>query len=81
MKSKKIFIVVQEGGSSREFYVHAHDTLKESNADRKSCAEASYRTSAPIAVPKVLTRILQDFPGAAVEFYDVLEAVLRAPIN
>ena len=78
---RNIFLVVQEGGSSTEMYVHTHDTKRQARADRRSCAKAAYRTSEPIKVPEVLTRILNDFPGAEVEFYEVLKTVLTADLN
>lgn len=81
MKSKKLFIVVQEGGSSSEYYIHAHDTLNEANKDRKGCAEASYRTSKPIEVPTALAKVLLENDPAESAFLEVLETVLRAPLN
>lgn len=78
---KKIVLIIQEGGSSTEMYVHAHENLKQARADRRSCARAAYRTSEPIKVPEALSRVLQDFPGAEVEFYKVLEDVLKARLS
>jgi len=78
---KKIVLIVQEGGSSGEFYIHAHNTVKQANADRRSCAKGAYRTSEPIYVPEALTRVLDDFPGAEAEFYEVLKTVLTADLD
>jgi len=78
---KNIVLVIQEGGSSTEMYVHAHENIRQANADRKSCAKGSYRTSEPIKVPEALSRVLQDFPGAEVEFYQLLETVLTAELS
>jgi hypothetical protein len=77
----KIVLVVQEGGSSGEFYVHAFNTVKEANANRRSCGKAAYRTSKPIVLPAPLTRVLLDFPGAEAEFYEVLKQVLTANLD
>lgn len=45
------FIVVQEGGSTGEFYVHGFDTNKQAHSYRRKAARASYNTSMPIKVP------------------------------
>ena len=81
MKSKKLFIVVQEGGSSTERYVHAHNTLKEANKDCRSCAKASYRTTRPIEVLPNLAELLLSNREAEQEFYEMLDRILRAPLN
>lgn len=78
---KKIILVIQEGGSSTEMYVHAHENLKQARADRRSCAKAAYRTSELIKVPEALSLVLQDFPGAEAEFYRLLEEVLKARLS
>lgn len=45
------FVVVQMGGSTGEFYVHAFDTVKAANGYIKSAARAAYECSEPIKVP------------------------------
>ena len=45
------FVVVQEGGSTGEFYVHGFDTNKQAHNYRRSAGRASYNTSMPIKVP------------------------------
>lgn len=45
------FVVVQMGGSTGEFYIHAFDTVKSANAYIKSAARAAYECSEPIKVP------------------------------
>jgi len=65
-----VYVLVQEGGASDELYIHAHPSPGEAEDDRHSCAEAAYRTSDILSVP----RSLADQPG----FYEILEDVLRA---
>lgn len=73
-ENDKSYILIQEGGSSNELYVHAHETEKEAEADRLRCAEeGSYRTSPVMAVPKNLAQ--QD------NFYEVLESVIRLTLE
>lgn len=69
-KPKPIYLVVQQGGSSREFYLHTFDTIKEVDDYRKSCDKAAYRTSAPIKITKAVENVLDqinDIVTAAVE--------------
>jgi hypothetical protein len=63
-----VFILIQEGGSSQELYLHTHNTMEEAKRDRISCAEASYSTSPVLEVPKSLA----DHP----DFHAVVESLL-----
>jgi hypothetical protein len=74
----RIILVIQEGGSTGVIYVHAHGTLKDARADKKSCDEAAYRAIGPIKVPKALTEALSKNNAAEQEFYDTLENILRS---
>lgn len=60
------FIVLQEGGSSLEIYVHAHSSEEEAEEDRVSCARGAYRTSAPIEVDAAVA-------GLGEVFYEAVE--------
>ncbi len=72
-KSPK-FVVVQEGGSSTEIYLHVHDTAAEAEDDRVACADASYRTSAVVEVPGEVAAL-----GAP--FYGAVEDILKASLD
>ncbi|TXH16597.1 MAG: hypothetical protein E6R03_05215 [Hyphomicrobiaceae bacterium] len=69
-KRKHGYIVIQQGGSSSELYLHAFDTLSEVRQYRKSCDNAAYETSEPVEVP---LRLLDDK-----EFVDIAEAIVDA---
>lgn len=70
-KEDSVYVLVQEGGSSTEMYLHNHDTAAEADADRQQCwDDGAYRTSAVVEVP----RSLADHPL----FFDVVEKLLRA---
>lgn len=71
--SIKGYIVVQEGGSSTELYVHAHPTLADAEDDRQICAAAGYRTSPVTEVPEVLLAL-----GSI--FYSALDAVVSSTV-
>lgn len=46
------FLVIQEGGTSSELYVHGFDTLSDAQAFRLSCAnKGAYRTSDAVKIP------------------------------
>jgi hypothetical protein len=63
------YVVVQEGGSSGELYVHGFWTMKEARAFKRSAAEASYETTEPMLVPGTLDLyVVQDILDAVGEF-------------
>lgn len=69
-----VYVLIQEGGSSSELYVHSHDTLEDANADRESSAsDGAYRTSPAFQVSGALAQT----PG----FYEALAAALDATNN
>lgn len=63
------YVVIQQGGSSSELYLHAFDTLAEVRRYRKSCDKAAYETSEPVEVPIHLLDDKQfiDTAGAVVD--------------
>lgn len=63
------WVLIQEGGSSFERYLHAHDSEEAAEADRIDCArDGGYRTSPVLRVSGALA----DTPG----FYEAVEASL-----
>ncbi|WP_141717842.1 hypothetical protein [Nocardia altamirensis] len=44
--------VIQEGGSSREFYVHVLDTEDDATDYRFNCGTAAYATTDPVEMPE-----------------------------
>ena len=69
----KVYLFVQEGGSSSELYVHGHTTREEAENHRNSCGDSAYRTSEILEVPESLER----HPA----FYDIVQALLSASVN
>lgn len=69
---KDVFLVVQQGGASNEFYVHTFDTRKEANAYRKSAADASYNTTEPIVVPTGMEEYLTTVDDIIAALTDLL---------
>lgn len=66
-----VFVLIQEGGTSEELYVHAHDSRDAAEQDRVDCwTDGAYRTSEIIEVPASLA----SQPG----FYEFAEALLKA---
>jgi hypothetical protein len=47
-------VVLQEGGSSSELYLHVFDTEEEARNFRLSCNSSGYRTTNPIPVSRAL---------------------------
>lgn len=75
--SKKIHLVVQEGGTRSEIYLQAHDTLKDVRDSLKGCEEAAYRTVGPITLPAELTKTLLANEKAKQEFCETVEEILQ----
>ena len=77
----QLYVVIQEGGTSQELYVHAFDSLKKAQDNVKSCQEASYRTAGPIKLdPELTARLLADKELEGI-FYSQLKTVLEAAAN
>lgn len=70
----KAFVVVQQGGSSGEVYIHSSETREDAEAFRVSCEEGAYQTSEVIEVSAALAAHGEDL-------YEVLEAVAQAAIE
>lgn len=65
------FVLVQEGGSSTEYYIHAWDTQSQAEQDRINCAKnGAYRTSDIVEVPGAIA----NQPG----FYDAVGELVNA---
>jgi hypothetical protein len=70
----KVFVVVQEGGSSAELYVHQFDQAEDAQQYRvDSWTDGAYRTSPVVEVP----RNLADHP----DFNEVVENLLKAALE
>lgn len=68
---KPIFLVVQEGGSSTELYLHSFNTPEDAQAYRTECdEEAGYRTSPVLEAPEGIEKYLSN-----------IEEVLRSLSN
>lgn len=68
------YLVVQEGGSSMEIYVHSSPTEEEAEEFRVSCARGAYRTSPVIEVPSELAALGETF-------YECVEDVLKGTLD
>ncbi|WP_434716088.1 hypothetical protein [Paraburkholderia sp. A3RO-2L] len=65
------YVLIQEGGTSTELYIHAHATRDDAEADREECeTNGAYRTSEIIEVPASLAT----HPA----FYEIAEQLVRA---
>lgn len=53
-----VYLVVQQGGASHEFYLHTFASRSDARAYRRSAEQASYATSEPIPIPARLERDL-----------------------
>ncbi|WP_175145536.1 hypothetical protein, partial [Paraburkholderia phenoliruptrix] len=60
----RIHVLIQEGGSSTELYLHAWDTAEEASDDRIACArDGAYRTSDVVEVDSSLGNVPQTVEG------------------
>ena len=67
------WVVIQEGGSSTEFYAHGFNTIRQAQAYRRVASRASYRTSPPIDV-----RGFEIYPKQEPEFLEVMANVAKS---
>jgi len=58
MKTNEGYLVVQQGGSSSEVYLHTFDTYEQARNYRRSCERAAYNTSKPVRIPAELEQHL-----------------------
>jgi len=66
------YMLVQQGGSSSEVYLHAHETEADAEVDRIDCAEnGSYETSPIVEVPAPLVELGETF-------YETVQGILQA---
>lgn len=77
--SRKVYVVLQQGGSSAEMYVHVHDSLHDANADRKECEKGAYKTSEPIEVPADVAKLLNENPD--VDVWSFVEDIVQAAVG
>jgi hypothetical protein len=57
-RESNVFVLIQEGGTSLELYVHAHGSRGEADEDRLSCEnDGAYRTSEILEVPESLANL------------------------
>ena len=72
---KPAYIIIQQGGSTSELYLHAHDSIEAADAARVNCEEnGSYQTSPAVEVPAVVAAL-----GSA--FFDVADALVDAALE
>ena len=77
----ELWLVVQEGGSSHEFYPHLFDTEQDATEFCSSCDEAAYRTTPPIRIAPELAKPLLASKVAEREFTDLLDYVAECLSN
>ena len=66
---KPAFVVVQEGGSSSELYIHSHKSKRAAEKDRRDCEKkGAYRTGPVVEVPGAVAAWQEPF-------YRVAEAI------
>ena len=76
--SKGIFIVLQQGGSSCEWYVQSHETIYEAEDAIRSIKAHTYDATDPIEVGPTLTELLlrPENNKAHGELYELLDSVV-----
>ena len=76
-----LHLVLQQGGSTTEWYAKLFNTSRDAQAHVRSCAEAAYATTTPVRLPKTLTAALLASPGAEAELLDVLQAAVQEAVE
>lgn len=78
--ANKAYAVIQEGGSSTELYLHAHDSKEAAEQDRVDCAKGAYRTGDIVEIPGVLNALSESFYGTVDGIIDSLGTLDTVPI-
>ena len=69
------YVIVQQGGSSCELYVHSHDSEEDAENDRIDCArDGAYRTSPVIPIPASVAALSE-------LFYESVDAIVGASVQ
>lgn len=68
----KAYALIQQGGTSDELYIHAHESREIAEFDRLDCAlDGAYGTSPVVEIPPILAALGE-------VFYETAEALVRA---
>ena len=70
-----MILVMQQGGSTFEFYAHLFDHMRDAEHYRKGARHATYETSEPIKIPEALARVLRANPTAETAFVELLSGI------
>ena len=76
-----LHLVLQQGGSTAEWYAKLFNTSRDAKAHVRSCAGASYKTTAPVRLPKALTAALLASPDVEAEFLDILQVAVEEAVG
>jgi hypothetical protein len=69
-------ILIQEGGSRTELYLHSWPSAGEAEEDRYSCKDdGSYRTSPTIEIPPILAALGESFYAVAEEIIGLIPEI------
>lgn len=78
-KGAKLFVVLQEGGSSADgWYATSYDTKKDAQAAMRGHEKASYNSVGPFEVPPALAKVLLENGGAEAELMEMLHNMTLA---
>ena len=80
-KARTFYLVMQQGGSTSEWYAHGFNTEEETQGYIESCKEASYTTCGPYEVPAPLARALLASPDAESAFVDLLATLVSDAVG
>ncbi|XAI97195.1 hypothetical protein [Dolichospermum phage Dfl-JY45] len=68
------YLVIQEGGTSEEIYIHVSTSAEDAEAHRIECGEGAYRTSSVLEVPAAVAAVGE-------EAYEFIESVAKAVVS
>ena len=74
---KNIYIVMQQGGTSREWHADGYSSLTEARAAIKGHNDASYNTVGPVKVPDCLTKALCSDVRVEEQFYALIQQIAK----
>ena len=80
-KRRELHLLLQQGGSTTEWYAKLFNTGREAEKHARSCEAASYQTTVPVRLPTALTAALLASPDAEAEFLAALETAVQDAVE
>lgn len=80
-KTVELWASHQQGGSSKEWYLHLYDSQADAEAGIREIKGASYDACGPYKVPEALAAAILNTPGAEAEFVEFVDSLVTDTLD